>query len=85
MGVGVVLFVLERADQHLLEEDLVEEAFLGRRGFGVGGVAVGGQCEGSFEEGVLLHVVAFEGLEAAFDLGQALLQLLLLSGHQLHR
>ncbi|MFC6146551.1 hypothetical protein [Corynebacterium nasicanis] len=80
----VVVFVLEGADQHLLEEDLIQKTLLGRGGFGVGGVAVRGETKGSVEERVLLHVVTLEGFEASLDLGQALLQLLLLSGHQLH-
>ncbi|WP_295646550.1 hypothetical protein [uncultured Corynebacterium sp.] len=80
----VVVFVLKGADQHLLEEDLVQKTLLGRGGFGVGGVAVRGEAQGRVEEGVLLHVVTLEGFETALYLGQALLQLLLLSGHQLH-
>ncbi|QPK84078.1 hypothetical protein G7Y29_04725 [Corynebacterium qintianiae] len=80
----VVVFVLKGADQHLLEEDLVQKTLLGRGGFGACGVAVRGETKGSVEERVLLHVVTLEGFEAALDLSQALLQLLLLSGHQLH-
>ncbi|WNI12087.1 hypothetical protein RIU96_07525 [Corynebacterium sp. Z-1] len=80
----VVVFVLKGADQHLLEEDLVQKALLSRGGFGVGGVAVRGETKGSVEERVLLHVVTLEGFEATLYLSQALLQLFLFSGHQLH-
>ncbi|MEX3516391.1 hypothetical protein VVR26_02860 [Corynebacterium camporealensis] len=80
----VVVFVLKGADQHLLEEDLVQKTLLSRGGFGVGGVAVRGEAKGGVEERVLLHVITFEGFETALYLGQALLQLLLLPGHQLH-
>ncbi|WP_249399815.1 M48 metallopeptidase family protein [Corynebacterium qintianiae] len=64
----VVVFVLKGADQHLLEEDLVQKTLLSRGGFGVGGVAVRGETKCSVEESVLLHVVTLEGLKAALYL-----------------
>ncbi|WP_249041623.1 hypothetical protein [Corynebacterium flavescens] len=72
VGVDVVVFVLKGADQHLLEEDLVQKTLLGRGGFVVCGVAVRGETKGSVEEGVLLHVIALEGLKSTLDLRQAL-------------
>ncbi|WP_312096503.1 hypothetical protein [Corynebacterium dentalis] len=80
----VVVFALKGADRHLLEEDLVQKTLLGRGGFGVCGVAVRGETKGSAEERVMLHVVTLERFEATLYLSQALLQLLLLSGHQLY-